>query len=368
MVEIVSDDSPKTSGIGIYSSNGLIAIRIIYFGENFSLQEVHGMVFTAIKKRLPLLEYTDSLRWIHGENDGFPGITIDMHGNSLIVMVYSDSLSVYSRYVSRVLNYYLEKKFSVKAKNILLKIPRRIGKENLPHSKENLKLLKGTLQNNTLLHYRNLEYNINLQSQKGGTYDDLRNLRDFIITNQKLFQGKKVLNLFSNNGLTSVVIERTGAKSIYSLEDSETSIQTHLKNLTDSTRKKHIVKKLDLFKNLSKYLEELNEFFDVILIDPPSLTSNAKDVTKAKLIYSRFIEDSLPFLSEKGTLILCSCSNRIHKNEFERICKDSLSKSKKKYKKPIRLRNEADHPVLYSFPEGDYLKVHIYTEVTSILK
>ncbi|MCC6275995.1 MAG: class I SAM-dependent methyltransferase [Leptospiraceae bacterium] len=361
-IRILEKETEKIEGIGIFSSEGLIAIRIIYFGENFTLKEIHRMVEESINKRKSLLQITDSLRWIHGENDGFPGITIDMHGETLIVMAYSDSLLVYARYVSRVLFFILgrERSLNPKPKNIVLRIPRRIGLGQGAKVRENLRTLRGSCPEYILIRYRNITYRINPISQKGGTFDDLRNLRNYILDHRSIFNGKRVLNLFSNNGLTSIVFEKAGAAEIYSLDDSEKSIQAHLDNAVNFDAKRHRIFKLDIFKKLQDFLDKTNLFFDVIVIDPPSLTSSSKDVGKAKTIYARLIEITALFLAEKGTMILCSCSNRIHKNEFERICKEILEKSGKKFQRPVRLNHEIDHPTVSSFPEGDYLKVHIY--------
>ena len=238
-----------------------------------------------------------------------------------------------------------------------MRSPKRTGRE---HSGQSIRVLRGKKEEKVKIRLQNIQYFINPASQKGGNYDDLRNLRNYISSNPKLFEGKNVLNLFSNNGLTSVMFEKAGAKKIYSIEDSVNSINIHKDNLKNFDERKHKIVKLDIFKNLKNFLEETKERFDVILIDPPSLTSSSKDIHKAKNIYSTLIRLTLDFLEKKGILILCSCSNRIHKNEFLRICKESIERKGIKFKKPARLLNEIDHPVIDSFPEGDYLKVNIF--------
>ena len=63
----------KELGVGIYADTGLIAVRIFYFGDNFSLEILENKITKRLEKRFPLLEHTNSLRWIHGENDNLPG-------------------------------------------------------------------------------------------------------------------------------------------------------------------------------------------------------------------------------------------------------------------------------------------------------
>ena len=113
-------------------------------------------------------------------------------------------------------------------------------------------------------------------------------------------------------------------------------------------------------------LEKSKIQFDTIIIDPPSLTASDKDKVIARQLYKRVISESIEYLKEKGTLILCSCSNRIHPNDFEKICKEAILEAGRKPKTPIRLKNELDHPILATFPEGNYFKAHIYHDLSRI--
>ena len=222
-------------------------------------------------------------------------------------------------------------------------------------------------------------------------YNDIRNLRDYVLNKKEFFLEKKVLNLFSSNGLLSICLEKADAKLIVSLEDSRKAIAVHVSNLQNSLDSKHIfsnsnessdipflskenqfksgkqiILKADIFKQLKSILENLNIKFDVIIIDPPSLTANDKDKVNARLTYKRLVSESIPYLKEKGSLILCSCSNRIHPNDFEKICKEAITESGRKIKTPIRLTNEIDHPTLASLPAGNYFKAHIYHDLSSV--
>jgi len=125
-IQIVSGENEKKEGVGIYSSEGLIAIRIIYFGRDFTLKEVHRMVEEAILKDCLYCKLQIVLDGFMG-NDLFPGITIDMHGTTLVVMAYSDSLIKYARYVSMVLFSHLfnEKSTYCKAGKYSFKISKK---------------------------------------------------------------------------------------------------------------------------------------------------------------------------------------------------------------------------------------------------
>lgn len=389
----------KELAVGIFADTGLIAVRILYFGENFSLKILQNKITKRLEKRFPLLEHTNSLRWIHGENDNLPGVTVDGHGKCLTVMFYSSSLESFARYISKFVysKLLIEEKVITKPEIILLSSPNRRGFES---KKTGFRLLRGEKPKYIEINYRGINYLIDPLGQKTGMYNDIRNLRDYVLTKKEFFSNKKILNLFSSNGLLSICLEQAGSELVVSLEDSRKAISVHesnlppnrkfiLDNLTSSeslfTSKsyapttisdsstineirsgKQLILKVDIFKQLKSILEKLNIQFDAIVIDPPSLTATENEKVSARLTYKRLILESSAHLKEKGSLILCSCSNRIHPNDFEKICKEAITESGRKPKNPIRLQNEIDHPVLATFPEGNYFKAHIYHDLSSI--
>ncbi|MCB1193695.1 MAG: class I SAM-dependent rRNA methyltransferase [Leptospiraceae bacterium] len=351
------DETGKHLGIGIYSHIGLIAVRMIYFGDNFSLGFFKNLIKKKLSSRLPLLRETNSLRLIHGENDSIPGITIDFHNDVLVFSIYSKSLYPMARYIGFVVYNFLTLHWNLDVSCILLKKPNRTEDQFLENS--DYRVIRGKIHTQVEINFKKITYTINTLSQKGGIYNDIRNLRRYILENSEVFKNRNVLNLFSNNGLLSKCLEVAGAKSIVSVEDSVSALNIHKLNTPNSEKQKII--KGNIFKNIEALLEEINQVFDVVIIDPPSLTSSSKDKRKAKLIYQKLMESCLNVMSNPGILVMCSCSNRIHSNQFENIAQEVFKFKKVEYKKPIKLLNEIDHPVIDTFPEGDYFKVHIYT-------
>jgi 23S rRNA (cytosine1962-C5)-methyltransferase len=361
----------KELAVGIYSRTGLIAVRIFYFGENFSLEILRAKIYKRLEKRISLLHQTNSLRWVHGENDGLPGITIDGHGNCLIVMCYSSSLESFARYTVQIVYKKLMEipQVTAKPKILLFSSPNRKGFEN---QKTGNRFLRGENPGRVEMFYQSIRYFIDPMGQKSGMYNDIRNLRNYILENKINFEDKKALNLFSSNGLLSICLEHAGANFVLSIEDSRKAISVHESNLpfkpvpmqNEIYVGKQKIIKADIFKQLKAILQKENTIFDVIIIDPPSLTASEKDKANARITYKRLIIEAMPFLKNGGTMILCSCSNRIHPNDFEKICKEAITESGRKTKNPIRLQNELDHPILTTFPEGNYFKAHIYHDLS----
>ncbi len=350
-------------GTGIFSgSDELIAIRVIEFGANFSIENLYKKLTTAIEKRLPLLVYTDSFRLIHGENDFFPGINVDYHAGNLILRYYSKSLYIFSRMILRAIwnLVWNNPDWKLRIENAYIQIPNRTGRSTF--SKErSLRVVRGRRNEYIKIRYRDISYSIKPDSQKGGIYNDIRNLRDYLWLHKKYVYEKNILNLFSNNGLLSKCLVSLGAKKVVSIEDSKECIEIHNKNLEDINRE--IIIRKNLFTEYQDYSEKCVDLFNLIIVDPPSLTNTSKDKPNAIKIYKKLIKLSLEILEKDGILVLCSCSNRIHSNEFESISKAAFSEQKIKMKRIDKLSPELDHPEIMQFPEGHYFKVHIYKKI-----
>jgi 23S rRNA G2069 N7-methylase RlmK/C1962 C5-methylase RlmI len=341
-------------GDGYYSKKGLIAVRVYSFGQNLNSNYLKKIIETAINKRRPLLKTTNSLRLIHGENDRLPGITLDLNGDTLVINCYSPSLPGVARFVSFVVyNYLINKNLIPKINCVILKSPNRTGDDE----KLINRVLRGKIEDNIKILVHKISYTIAPLLQKSGVYNDIRNLRNFFLENKELVKNKSALNLFSNNGLLSIVLEMAGANEIVSVEESKEAIKIHKENVKSEKQK---IFQLDIFKNLNSWLKYENKKYDIIIIDPPSLTASEKDKPRARKVYQSLISSVLPYLKPESILVLASCSARIAEEDFERISRDTLEKANLKFKKPIRLLPEIDHPVIDEFPEGKYLKVHIY--------
>jgi len=351
----IQNSHKKTIGYGIYTSGELSILKIFWHGEDFDLKLLLQRLHSRLSLREPLWKITNSIRLIHGENDYIPGITIDFHEKVLVTRVYSPYLISIARFLQRYVIQFLSSKLDPSSLSCYLQIPNRIsGNWNY---KKKFQVWRGKLFSKLKIYQDEIDYLINPTFQKGGIYNDIRNLRTYLLENKEKLTGKVALNLFSNNGFLSKVLEKIGYSEIDSLEYNSNLIENAKENLNP---KIHNIVQLDIFKNLSSFLELNKKIYDLIIIDPPSLTSKQKDKPKAREIYQKLISCCLPYLKENGFLILCSCSNRIHPQDFERISLETFKKNMVYVKLIEKLKPELDHPTIQEFPEGNYFKVFIY--------
>jgi len=337
------DAKNKLVGFGLYDPEGLVAIRVLSFGEkNWDLASIQEKVDQAIRKRKNLQNYTDAFRLVHGENDGFPGVVIDVYGSTAVLQTYSESVDTLGRYVA---NFAFRK---LNLKNLVWKIPtKRISSKE----KKGIRVLRGHLPNKVKFKEGKMNLTVEIgEGQKSGTFLDLRALRKWV-SSQNL-NGKRVLNLFSYTGTLGLAAELAGAKEIWNVDISPGALETAKKNhvLKDN---KHKFIKADIFDWIKELSEK--EVFDLIIVDPPQMTSQTKQIPIVLKAYRQIYRECLKHLKPKGYLVGACCTSRVSKKMFkETLCPVlvpplSLVKS---------LAAEDDHPI--GFPEGDYLKVLIF--------
>ncbi|NBX93646.1 MAG: class I SAM-dependent rRNA methyltransferase [Proteobacteria bacterium] len=337
------DANNQTWGYGLYDPDGLIAIRILKEGKNPPENNWFSKRLDQIlEKRAHLRNYTDAFRAVHGENDGFPGVVIDIYGKTGVLQTYSASVDSLGRYLASLI---VEK---LQLENLIWKIPtKRASKTKV----QDLRVLRGHLPAKVCFREGKMNLTVEIGSgQKSGAFLDLRALRKWI-SSQKL-HGKRVLNLFSYTGTLGLAAEVAGAKEIWNVDISKGALETaqkvHVLNI-----KKHRPVVADVFEWLKSLPEK--EKFDLIIVDPPQMTSQVAQVPVALRAYRQLYSLSLKHLNDRGILVAACCTSRISRPKFKETVCPIVSPPLKLIK---TLQPEDDHPV--GFQEGDYLKILIF--------
>lgn len=352
-----------TVGYGTYERSGAIGIRIVSRTDSPADSPtdspadspaaprtaaapdgawVAATVAAALKKRRALRRKTTAFRALNGENDGLPGVVFDVFGNVGVLQTYTAGADGFGRLCAT----HVRRTLGLDAV-VWRPSPRRHG--DVPRAR--------TLFGNApaVVNFRegDLDFAVDVrEGQKTGAYLDLRGLRRYIRSLD--LDGKRALNLFSFSGANGVPAEAAGAREIWHVDASERALafgQEH--HVADA--KKHRAIRADVFEWLPSL--DASEQFDLVIIDPPQMTSRADQVRGVVRAYDRLLSRALPHVAPGGTLIACCCTSRISRHLFREVCDRTLSK---RLRFVERIPAEADHPV--AFEEGDYLKVFVYRD------
>jgi len=182
--------------------------------------------------------------------------------------------------------------------------------------------------------------------QKTGTYLDLRGLRRAVAAAP--LADARVLNLFAYSGMLGRAAERAGAREIVQVDTSERALAFAAAHHVEDARK-HSFVVADVFE----WLPALTGApFDLVIVDPPSMTSKAVQVPGVLAAYRKLYRAAARHVRAGGSLVAACCTSRIGRAVFQQTVRDALGAT---FTLDREIPPEGDHPV--GFPQADYLKI-----------
>lgn len=192
-----------------------------------------------------------------------------------------------------------------------------------------------------------------------GIYSDMSSVRKRIIPYLK--KSSSVLNLFSYTGAFSLMALQHGAKQVVSVDLSEKYNNWCMDNIQlnpDLNAANHKTITSSVAIVLKKMLKS-KEQYDFIICDPPSASSDSKQVSNALNNYQNLLPLILKSLSNSGIAMIALNTHSITKQKFKNQISKILSGMPKNnsYKIIEEFGLGADCKAKKGFNEGDYLKV-----------
>jgi 23S rRNA (cytosine1962-C5)-methyltransferase len=357
---IYRDHLPKTSSLqhgsfvelraggarafALYDAESAIALRIFSTRKLPDDAWFRERVELAFRLREPLRQgRTTAYRWIFGEGDGLPGLTVDLYGEYAVMVSYASSVTGLIERVATAMNQTTR----------LLGIVRR-----LPGSEagERLELVSGRMPPERLVveehgarFYAELE-----KGQKTGLFLDQRENRRFIAG---MSRGLSVLNLFSYTGGFSVHAALAGASRIVSVDSSPGALDTAKDNfrLNGLDPDAHAFEAADVFEFLRAEISRAKRH-DLVISDPPSFAKSRAQKPEALKAYKRLNADGLRALKAEGIYAAGSCTSQVCPDDFHETLAESARRAKCELQIVGDFGQPLDHPVLAQHPEGRYLK------------
>lgn len=350
---IFSHHRNEVIGIGLFDSDSPIRIKMLHhnggakINSEFFSEKINEAYL--LRKKL-LATKTNSYRLIFGENDGFPGLIVDIYAHVLVIKLYS---AIWYPYLKDILQHLIDISDS---SCVVLRLSRKLQQNNLYDFKDG-QVLYGTLENDVV---RFIEHGVNfsanvIKGHKTGYFLDHRANRKKV---GELSENKTVLDVFSYAGGFSVHALANGAKEVTSLDISKQALQIALANgKLNEYSGIHKILAGDAFSIMKTLISE-KKTFQVVIIDPPSFAKSAKEIEIAKKKYAELALLGAKLIQKGGILVLASCSSRVTADVFFEINARALQTQAKKYTLIQKTKHDIDHPI--SFPEGAYLKTGYY--------
>lgn len=194
-----------------------------------------------------------------------------------------------------------------------------------------------------------------LGGQKTGFYLDQRLNRSIVARHA---EGRRVLNAFSFTGAFAVHALKAGAvhvtnvdASLDALAGSERALR--MNGLDPDTQAEAIAG--DVFQVLRGYRDEGRQF-DLVILDPPKFARSKSELDAATRGYKDINLLAMKLLVPGGLLATFSCSGLVTPDLFQKVVFGASIDAGRSMQILARMTQAADHPVLLTFPEGEYLK------------
>ena len=335
-----------------YSPASQIRARIWTFdpAEEVNADFFRKRIRTALAARdtRHLTRDTDSIRLIHAESDGIPGLVVDRYGDVLVMQ----SLTAGTEFWKETLADLLLEETGLKV--IYERSDADVRElEGLPQI---VGVLRGELSSPVFsITEHGLKFNVNLQSgHKTGFYLDQRKNRQRV---RELAQGRDVLDCFCYTGGFTVNAWAGGAKSVTSVDASGEALALARENVSLNGMQAEGQEWVegDVFQVLRKF-RDARRSFDLIVLDPPKFAPTAAQAEKASRGYKDINRLAFKLLRPGGILVTFSCSGGIDAGLFQKIVASAALDAGVDASIVEYLAQGADHPVALEFPEGAYLK------------
>lgn len=284
-------------------------------------------------------------RLVHGEGDNLPGLIIDIYDDTAVMQAHSVGMHVCRQEIAEALVDVMGQSLHAiyYKSETTLPFKANLGQEN--------GFIYGSTENNIAIE-NGLKFHIDwLKGQKTGFFVDQRDNRALL---EHYSKGRSVLNMFCYTGGFSVYALRGGARLVHSVDSSAKAIELTRANveLNFPGDKRHEAYAEDAFK----YLDEHDDTYDLIILDPPAFAKHRKALRNGLRGYTRLNVKGLQKIRHGGILFTFSCSQVVTKENFREAVFTAAAQTGRRVRILHQLHQPADHPINIYHPEGEYLK------------
>lgn len=305
----------------------------------------------AIDYRKSMRIASDGVRLVHGESDGLPGLVVDRYGDHLVVQLSSAGVETWREAIADALveltgvaDIFERSDADVRG---LEGLPVRVGP------------LRGKApQGPVVISEHGIAIEVDIPAgHKTGFYLDQRDNRRQVFEAAQAMNGGDMLNCFCYTGAFSLAMLKGGASHVLSIDSSGPALEraraNAARNGLDAARAEWM--EADVFKALRE-LRNQGKSYDLIVLDPPKFAPTPATVERATRAYKDINLLGLKMLKPGGLLFTFSCSGGVSLDLFGKIVAGAATDAGADARIEARLSAGADHPMLLSFPEGEYLK------------
>jgi len=349
----VQDARGRTLGVGFANLRSTIAVRYLTrrFDEPVDAAFWQGRLRRAWEYRQARYAQPGPMppafRLAHGEADGLPGLVVDIYPGFAVAQFLALGLEPWRDTI-------------VQALSALPGVRGVYERSDSPVRRlEGLDEQCGTLAGDTppdVLEWEDAGATVLADLKAGAKTGLFLDQRENQAAAAREASGRDVLNCFSYTGLFGLRAALAGARSITNVEISPVFSALDKAQWTRNSLDISYSAVTDNVFDYLRLLDSKNYKTDMVILDPPAFTKSRASRDGAMRGYNEVNRVGLRLLRPGGVLVTCSCSHHLSSSEFRDLVAQSARDAGRSLRLIAQRGQPADHPVLLSAPESEYLK------------
>jgi len=297
----------------------------------------------AAEYRRLVVEDTEAYRLVYSEGDLLPSLIIDRYGEHIVLQTLSQG----SDRLKATWTELLQELYS--PASIIERNDASVRKlENLPQQSG---ILSGSVPPEVTIHMNGVEFGLDLLAgQKTGAFLDQR--ENYAAA--AYYAWGRTLDAFTFAGGFALHLAPL-VETVLAVDISEDACTLARRNAERNGCANVEVKTANVF-DLLRTLDDADERFDTIVLDPPAFTKGKASVEGAYRGYKEINLRALRMLNAGGTLITCSCSYHMPEALFLEMLAEAASDAHCSLRLIEQRLQARDHPIALGMPETKYLK------------
>ncbi|HUY82319.1 MAG TPA: class I SAM-dependent rRNA methyltransferase [Acidobacteriaceae bacterium] len=349
-------------GTALYSPTSEIALRLVSTeaieSEAEWLQILQARMRTAIAARKGLLASTETnaCRLIFSEADALPGLIADKYGDLIVLQLLTKALDndAVRIVATNVLKEELHPAVIVERPDARI---RELEKLSVPLDGAPLYSRSGVrgevpLDAEFLLNGLRFHYDAGAGQKTGAFLDQRENYAA-----AARYAHGEALDVCTYQGGFALHVARVCSR-VTGIDVSRAALQVAEKNLEANQDRIKVevdwveANAFDLLRDWSQAGTE----YDTIVLDPPAFAKSKRAVEGALRGYKELNLRAMKMLRPGGVLVTCSCSHHVSLADFTAVVAAAAGDAGRRVRLIERRGAAADHPVVLTIPETEYLK------------
>lgn len=333
-------------GLAIYNPKSEITVRAFAYGDAGRPGEVLlNNLRKALERRKAAVsaQPNGAFRLVHAEGDLLPALVADYYAGHVVMQVGSAALEPLTPDLVEVI------KAELPVESILAKNDQR--SRTLEGLELEVKPLHGLVPPSVTVEEGGIRYQVDLEGgQKTGAFIDQRDNR----LRLREFRGKSALDVFSYHGSFALHLAKN-FEQVIAVDSSAAALARALEN----GRANGLINLQTVEANAFEFLrseEKRQARYDLIVLDPPALVKNRRDIERAYAAYKELNLRAMKLLPPGGILATASCSHHLQEPMFYQMLAEAAADAHRTVRVIERRGQAWDHPVLLNVPETQYLK------------